>query len=144
MTKKQRQPKSENPLNDPRRLYTCSYKASWWQVKEIERLAHECGEDVSTYVVMRALNYQPKQRLSDEERVGLDNLHDCRSDIRKFFNALEGMKRDERQLMFRRHSFMIEWMRRLMVQHDRIGAYLDRVEARNERPQASSSESGCT
>lgn len=69
-------------------------------MQEIERLARECGEDVSTYVVMRALNYRPKCRLTDDERAGLDNLHDCRSDIRKFFNALEGMKRDERQQMF--------------------------------------------
>lgn len=108
MIKKQRQPKSESPLTDPRRLYTSSYKVSWWQMNEIKRLALACGEDVSTYVVMRALNYKPRIRLSDEERAGLDNLHDCRSDIRKFFNALEGMKREERQQMFRRHSFMIE------------------------------------
>lgn len=139
MTKKQRQPKSDNPLSDPRRLYSCSYKVSWWQMKEIERLAQECGEDVSTYVVMRALNYRPKQRLTDEERAGLDNLHDCRSDIRKFFNALKGMKRDERQQMFRRHSFIIEWMQKLMAQHDRIGAYLDRAEARNDKPQSTTS-----
>lgn len=106
-------------------------------MNEIKRLALACGEDVSTYVVMRALNYKPRIRLSDEERAGLDNLHDCRSDIRKFFNALEGMKREERQQMFRRHSFMIEWMKLLIAQHDRIAAFLNRVESPNEKPQSS-------
>lgn len=140
MNKKPRQPKSDNPFNDPRRLYVCSYKASWWQMSEIERLAHECGEDTSTYVLMRALNYKPRLRITDGERAGLDNLCDCRRDIRRFFNALEGMGRDDRQIMFRRHPFMIEWMKLLMAQHDRIGAFLAKIESPNEKPQATKSK----
>lgn len=137
MSKTIRQPKSDNPLSDPRRLYTCSFKASWWQTQEIKRLAQECGEDMSTYVVMRALNYRPRLRLTPEERAALDNILDCRRDIRRFFNALEGMNKTDRQVMFCNHAFMREWLHLLMTQHDRIAAFLDRVEAPNEKPQSS-------
>lgn len=118
-----------------KRTVSITMKVSASQKERIDTLARQCGETRSTYLLQRAFGYKPKARLTNEERIALKNLMECRTDAVNFANALKALTDDERIKMFRRHSFMIAWLDNLNAMADRVLKYLDSVKRPNSIPE---------
>lgn len=118
-----------------KRTQSITMKVSPSQKASIDCLARQCGETRSTYLLQRAFGYKPKARLTEDERVELRNLMDCRTDAVNFANALKALTDDERIKMFRRHSFMIAWLDNLNAMANRVLKYLDSVKRPNSIPE---------
>mgnify|MGYP004443440317 CR=1 FL=1 len=133
-------PATEKPKKSATRNRTMTLKVSDEQYRRIKELAARCGLTTSSYMLARAYNYQPKQRLPNEALEALQTLIHARADITKYSNALGAMKESEKINFFRRYSFMIDWLTDLNTLGERINAFLDRVEVPNEVPPNSKSE----
>lgn len=118
-----------------KRTVSITMKVSPSQKAKIDSLARQCGETRSTYLLQRAFNYKPKLRLTEEERIELKTLMDCRTDAVNFANALKALTDDERIRMFRRHSFMIAWLDNLNAMADRVLKYLNGTRRPNPIPE---------
>lgn len=104
------------------------------QKSHIRRLAEKCGMTVSSYVLVRALGYRPKARLTAGQEAALETLAACRSDLVNYTSALRGMTPEKRRNMFNSYPFMLGWLKELGKLAGRITAVLDKVRLANRLP----------
>ena len=98
---------------DERRHSTMSFRVSRTQRQHIEKLADECGMNLSGYLISRAYGYRPKARLTRAQENVRDELIIARSDYAKYTSMLNAMPQKERLAMFRNQPWMTEALRRL-------------------------------
>ena len=65
---------------DERRHSTMSFRVSRTQRQHIEKLADECGMNLSGYLISRAYGYRPKARLTRAQEAVRNELIIARSD----------------------------------------------------------------
>lgn len=93
------------------------------ELREVVRLAQQCGLTLSGYLRRCALGQHPKQRLNDREIDALCSLTDARSELIHIRNVLKGRSQQERQRYFGNPRFMeqrIAAVNRLVEQWDNI------------------------
>lgn len=93
------------------------------ELREVVRLAQQCGLTLSGYLRRCALGQHPKQRLNDREIDALCSLTDARSELIHIRNVLKGRSQQERQRYFGNPRFMEQWIvavNRLVEQWDNI------------------------
>lgn len=61
---------------------------------EISQKAKICGITTSEYLRFRALNYEPKKALSEEEIEKIQAANDCKTSILRFAGAVEEYTKD--------------------------------------------------
>lgn len=87
-----------------KRNIVISVKVTEAESKEIKQNAINCGMNVSSFCRARMLGYKPQQRLTEEELLRLGNLQACRVDMVNYANALSGLTREERSMLFHNHK----------------------------------------
>lgn len=92
-----------------KRNIVISVKVTEAESKEIKQNAINCGMNVSSFCRARMLGYKPQQRLTEEELLRLGNLQACRVDMVNYANALSGLTREERSMLFHNHKQMYKW-----------------------------------
>lgn len=102
-----------NITGDERRRSTMSFRVSMTQRQHIEKLAEECGMNLSGYLLSRAYGYRPKARLTRAQEAVRDELIIARSDYARYTSMLNAMPQRERMAMFRNQPWMTEALRRL-------------------------------
>ena len=93
------------------------------ELREVVRLAQQCGLTLSGYLRRCALGQHPRQRLNDREIDALCSLTDARSELIHIRNVLKGRSQQERQRYFGNPRFMEQWIvavNRLVEQWDNI------------------------
>ena len=93
------------------------------ELREVIRLAEQCGLTLSGYLRRCALGQHPRQRLNDREIDALCSLTDARSELIHIRNVLKGRSQQERQRYFGNPRFMEQWIvavNRLVEQWDNI------------------------
>ncbi len=109
-------------------------KVTTGQKEEICQMAKRCGMTVSDYLLSRACGYKPKERLNEEERAICTTFKDIRSDIRRFFAALDGISAQKRMYFLTNYSNLLQWCKYLEEIADKISDFLDKVLGRNSIP----------
>lgn len=104
------------------------------QKNKITELAISCGETRSSYMVQRAYEYYPRQRLSPKERELLKPLFDVRRDIVNISNVLNSLSEKERNAMLHNFKFLLEWIGYVNTAAERIMDYLNKVQKPNSTP----------
>lgn len=115
--------KEEQEKNDTTRSRRIEARVTEPELREVVRLAEQCGLTLSNYVRRCALGQHPKRRLSDREIDALCSLTDARSELVHIRNALKGRSRQERQRYFGNPRFMEQWIvavNRLVERWDNI------------------------
>lgn len=118
----QLQSKQEKPVI--RRDKVVVTKVTEQELSRIKSSAEQCGMTRSDFIRARALNYRPRQRLSDAELDGLRQLAACRTDMVNFANALHGLNDDEKIRLFRHQPTMLEWYEKVAYITDRVTDFL--------------------
>lgn len=113
---------------------TISFRVSKSQRKKIKSIANECGMSLSDYVLSRAYGYEPKVRLTPEQKAVREQLVIVRSDYAKYTSMLNAMSQDERRAMFRSQPWMIGALRLLGKTADRITRLIKKHFAPNRIP----------
>ena len=93
------------------------------ELREVVRLAQQCGLTLSGYLRSCALGQYSKLRLNDREIDALCSLMDARSELIHIRNVLKGRSQQERQRYFGNPRFMEQWIvavNRLVEQWDNI------------------------
>lgn len=109
------------------RSCTVTTKITAGERKKIHDMAAKCGLTPSDYMRQRALGYEPPSALTTGESALLQNLDGCRVDIINFANALAGMKNGERQRLFQRVPFMLEWYRQVVPITNAVTEFINSV-----------------
>ncbi len=113
---------------------TISFRVSSAQREQIERLAGECGMNLSDYVLSRAHGYTPQPRLTPEQEDVRRELIIARSDYARYTAMLNSMSQDERRAMFRDCQWMGETLRLLGITAEKITRILKRHFSTNRIP----------
>ena len=108
----------------------------------IKDTARQCGMTRSDFIRARALNYRPRQRLSDGELDGLRQLAACRTDMVNFANALHGLSDNEKIRLFRHRPTMLEWYEKVAKVTDRVTDFLHSAQKANSYPAGTTEEEG--
>lgn len=87
-----------------------AFRVTSEQKRTIEEKANECGLSVSEYVMFRALNCEPKRRMTDDEIKVYLTLADVMTSINHLKNALKGKTQEELMRYFRDADFMNWWI----------------------------------
>lgn len=127
------QPKGTLPP-ERKRSVTITVKVSPTQKADIKRLANRCGMSVSSYLLVRAYNYRPKARLTDNELAAIKEFAATRADVTNYANALKALSNEERLALFRRYDFMLEWGQTINNEMQRLSAFLNRMNIPNALP----------
>ncbi|WP_195658561.1 plasmid mobilization protein [Bacteroides stercoris] len=127
------QPKGTLPP-ERKRSVTITVKVSPTQKADIKRLANRCGMSVSSYLLVRAYNYRPKARLTDNELAAMKEFAATRADVTNYANALKALSNEERLALFRRYDFMLEWGQTINNEMQRLSAFLNRMNIPNALP----------
>ena len=109
-------------------------KVTEQELYQIKSTAGQCGMTRSDFIRARALNYRPRQRLSDAEVDGLRQLAACRTDMVNFANALHGLKDDEKVRLFRHQPTMLEWYEKVARITGRVADFLQSAQTANDLP----------
>lgn len=117
-----------------KRSVTITVKVSPTQKADIKRLANRCGMSVSSYLLVRAYNYRPKARLTDNELAAMKEFAATRADVTNYANALKALSNEERLALFRRYDFMLEWGQTINNEMQRLSAFLNRMNIPNALP----------
>ena len=121
---------------DERRHSTMSFRVSRTQRQHIEKLADECGMNLSGYLISRAYGYRPKARLTRAQEAVRNELIIARSDYAKYTSMLNAMPQKERLAMFRNQPWMTEALRRLDRVAELITDIINRYFSPNNTPGA--------
>lgn len=113
---------------------TISFRVSKSQREKITGTANECGMSLSDYVLSRAYGYEPKARLTPEQKAVREQLVIARSDYAKYTSMLNAMSQDERRAMFRNQPWMIDALRLLGKTADMITRIIKKHFAPNRIP----------
>jgi len=119
---------------DERRTSLLGTKVNAFQKRTIKDKARRCGLSVSDYLLMVGCGYEPKSRLSDEERDALRELDLHRSDLRRFFANFNSMNAEERKRILRTTAHVMQWLSLLAAQANEVDAFLRRVGTANRLP----------
>lgn len=133
------QPKGTLPP-ERKRSITITVKVSPTQKADIKKLADRCGMSVSSYLLVRAYNYRPKARLTDNELAAMKEFAATRADVTNYANALKALSREERLALFRRYDFMLEWGQTINNEMQRLSAFLNRMNIPNALPTETENE----
>ena len=117
-----------------KRSVTITVKVSPIQKAYIKKLADRCGMSVSSYLLVRAYNYRPKARLTDNELAAMKEFAATRADVTNYANALKALPNEERLALFRRYDFMLEWGQTIHNEMQRLSAFLNRMNIPNALP----------
>lgn len=117
-----------------KRSVTITVKVSPTQKADIKKLADRCGMSVSSYLLVRAYNYRPKARLTDNELAAMKEFAATRADVTNYANALKALPNEERLALFRRYDFMLEWGQTINNEMQRLSAFLNRMNIPNALP----------
>lgn len=98
----------------------------------IHEKARQCGLTPSDYMRRCAIGHAPKSALTSEEMRLLQNLDGCRTDIVNFANALAGMGREQRIVMFRKVSFMLEWYKQVLPITNAVTDFINSIHERRK------------
>lgn len=116
------------------RKTTISFRVTHAERTIIGNLADKCDMKISDYVRCRAINYEPKARLTPEQTELRNELVGIRSDYVKYNSMLKGMSQEERTAMFRRNDWMLTALKKLGVAVDLITKILRENFAPNPTP----------
>ena len=128
----QLQSKQEKPV--VRRDKVVVTKVTEQEFAQIKNTADRCGMTRSDFIRARALNYKPRQRLSDTELDGLRQLAACRTDMVNFANALHGLTDNEKIKLFRHQPTMLDWYEKVAYVTDRVTDFLQSAQTANSYP----------
>lgn len=124
-----------SPLpTESKRTHLIGAKVTAAQKEYIESAARSAQMTTSDYVLARCFNYQPKARLTPRQEALLAPLVEVRTDIRKFFNALRGLPREERDLIIHNSETILTWIKLLAEVGTKVSSALDTLMSRNELP----------
>lgn len=126
----------------PKRDRVVVTKVTERELSQILDTARRCGMTRSDFIRARALNYRPRQRLSDAEVEGLRQLAACRTDMVNFANALHGLNDDEKIRLFRHQPTMLEWYEKVARVTDRVTDFLHSAQKANSYPAGTTDEVG--
>ena len=126
----------------PKRDRVVVTKVTEQELSQILDTARQCGMTSSDFIRTRALNYRPRQRLSDTEVDGLRQLAACRTDMVNFANALHGLNDDEKIRLFRHQPTMLEWYEKVAKVTDRVTDFLHSAQKANSYPAGTTDEVG--
>lgn len=115
---------STNPNEAERRHTTISFRVTHAERGLIDKLAEKCGMRISDYIRCRAINYEPKARLTPAQETLRDELLKARSDYMKYNSMLRSMSQQERVAMFRNQLWMIDALNELGAAARLISAIL--------------------
>lgn len=115
-------------------------KVSEQELSQIKSTAEQCGMTRSDFIRARALNYRPRQRLSNDELSGLKQLAACRTDMVNFANALHGLNDNEKIRLFRHQPTMLEWYEKVAQVTDHVTDFLQSAQTANRYPAGTTSE----
>lgn len=115
---------STNPNEAERRHTTISFRVTHAERSLIDKLAEKCGMRISDYIRCRAINYEPKARLTPAQETLRDELLKARSDYMKYNSMLRSMSQQERVAMFRNQRWMIDALKELGAAARLISAIL--------------------
>ena len=132
------QSKQEKPV--VRRDKVVVTKVTELELAQIKSTADQCGMTRSDFIRARALNYKPRQRLSNTELDGLRQLAACRTDMVNFANALHGLTDNEKIRLFRQQPTMLDWYEKVAYVTDRVTDFLQSAQTTNHYPAGTTSE----
>jgi len=132
MEKKEQKGKRTLLSAEERRTCLLGTKVNAFQKRTIKEKARHCGLSVSDYLLM--VGYEPKSRLTDDERSALRELDLHRSDLRRFFANFNSMNAEERKRILRTTASIMEWLSLLAAQANEVDAFLRRVGTANRLP----------
>ena len=115
-------------------------KVTEQELSQIKSTAGQCGMTRSDFIRAMALNYRPRQRLSDGEISGLRELAACRTDMVNFANALHGLSDNEKIRLFRHQPTMLEWYEKVAHITDRVTDFLQSAQKANSYPAGTTGE----
>ena len=115
-------------------------KVTEQEFAQIKSSADQCGMTRSDFIRARALNYKPRQRLSDTELDGLRHLAACRTDMVNFANALHGLNDNEKIKLFRHKPTMLDWYEKVAHVTDRVTDFLQSAQTANSYPAGTANE----
>lgn len=140
MEKKEQKGKRTLLAAEERRTCLLGTKVNAFQKRTIKEKARRCGLSVSDYLLM--VGYEPKSRLSDDERSALRELDLHRSDLRRFFANFNSMNAEERKKTLRTTARVMEWLSLLAAQANEVDAFLRRVGTANRLPKEQREKDG--
>jgi hypothetical protein len=102
----------QNQIKDaaPKRSVHLDVRFTPEEKNQVLHTADQCGLSLSNYVRKRALNYQPKARLSQKEAEALASLCTVRGDVVHVKNALTGLSKQERARLLYGKDFLFSWL----------------------------------
>ncbi len=115
-------------------------KVTEQELSQIKSTAEQCGMTRSDFIRARALNYRPRQRLSNDELSGLKQLAACRTDMVNFANALHGLNDNEKIRLFRHQPTMLEWYEKVAQVTDHVTDFLQSAQMANCYPAETTNE----
>lgn len=113
-----------------------SFRASDYQYDCIRQKAAECGMTVSDYVLCRAMDYEPRARLTIEQERSLAVLADYKSSVTRLFSTLNGKSQSERMAIVRSAPFMVKWTQALNDDRVKIMGTINEIKRPNKLPPA--------
>ena len=123
-----------------KRKYNACAKCTGQQLKTIKQLADKCGMTVSNYLLARALNYEPKERLDKEDRDRLDNLIVIRSDYARYLGQLKSMSPERRSVLFNTFTNVRDTDNEIQKTLPEVNLLIDAWRKRNPIPQGTSND----
>lgn len=142
MTHEEDTSKQQSEQNKPviRRDKVVVTKVTEQELTQIKCTAEQCGMTRSDFIRARALDYKPRQRLSDNELDGLRQLAACRTDMVNFANALHGLNDNEKIRLFRHQPTMLEWYEKVAQVTNRVTDFLQSAQTANSYPAGTTNE----
>ena len=123
---------------DKKRNCIIAAKVTEEQRKYIQKKAEETGMTISDFVLARCYNYEPQNKLSENDCRLLKNLDHCRGDLVNYTSALHGMDQSKRKEMFNQYPFMLGWLKELGALAKRLDQFLEDVRRKNKVPAGTS------
>lgn len=142
MAHKEDTPKLQSGQEKPviRRDRVVVIKVTAQELAQIKSSAMQCGMTRSDFIRARALGYKPRQRLSDTELNGLQQLAACRTDMVNFANALHGLNDNQKIRLFRQLPTMLDWYEKVAYVTDRVTDFLQSAQTANSYPARTTNE----
>jgi hypothetical protein len=123
-----------------KRKYNVCAKCTEQERNEIKVLAKKTGSTVSSYLLLRALKYEPKARLDNEDKARLDNLIVIRSDYARFLGQLKGMSPERRSVLFNTFTVVRDVAKEIQKTLPDINLLIDSWRRKNPIPKGTSNE----
>ncbi len=121
MKKTPTQNKSQKRLDDnKKRSVTITLRTTKELKAELKRKAKSCKQSLSNYIFSLICGYEPKSAMTPEQENKLDVLIAMRRDRANIANALKGMSKNTRKILFDNENFMRKWIDNIDAEHDAL------------------------